>query len=84
MTSEINLKFAAFGRWILTQHRGNLNDIGDLDGGEIQDAAIRFGLLHEVEVTEPCSEDCCNCAEYYDEFPAKCLREVYPVVKEEE
>lgn len=79
--TEADKKFAAFGRWCLTQHRENL---GDIDGSDIQDAAIGFGLLHEVRVEKPCAEEC-SCVEYYgsDNFPADCLREVYPIVEEE-
>lgn len=42
---------------------------GDLDGGELQDAAVRHGLLRETHPAEPCGENCW-CAEYYgdDEF----------------
>ncbi len=37
---------------------------GDLDGGTLQDLAVKHGLL-EVEVrTEPCCADC-ECKEFY-------------------
>ncbi len=62
--------FAELGRWVLSEHREYL---GDVDGGTIQDKAIELGLLVEVEVTEPCGDDC-YCAEW-DDFPQKCLRE---------
>lgn len=48
---------------------------GGIDGGDLQDLGVRFGLLSPVTVTEPCNENC-HCAEYYDEFPAECLRRV--------
>lgn len=64
-------KLADYGRRVLEAHR-ELN--GDLDGGYLQDTAVECGLLAFVEVAEPCGENC-NCAEYYDEFPAQCLRE---------
>lgn len=37
---------------------------GDVDGWELQDAAIEFGLLQETRVHEPCGEQC-QCAEYF-------------------
>lgn len=61
--------WAKMGAWALETSR---EEMGGLDGGEIQDAALAFGLLHEVEVTEPCCDEC-QCAEY-DDFPQKCLR----------
>lgn len=45
---------------------------GGLDGGDIQDLAVKHGLLAPVTVTEPCGENCC-CAEYAD-FPQQCFR----------
>jgi len=46
---------------------------GDLDGGELQDAAVAFGLLElrTPAPTEPCGENC-GCAEYAsaEEFSA--------------
>jgi hypothetical protein len=65
-----------FGRWCLTELRGNIG--ADLDGGDAQDKAIALGILGYVTVTEPCSEEYCHCAEYYDEFPVQCLRTVLP------
>jgi hypothetical protein len=46
---------------------------GDIDGCAGQDKALDLGLLGFVTVTEPCGE-LCQCAEYYDEFPAECMR----------
>lgn len=43
---------------------------GDLDGGDRQDLALKYGLLDEVRVTEACG-DLCQCAEYGD-FPQMC------------
>lgn len=63
--------YAEFGRRVLDACR---DELGDLEGGWLQDQAIECGLLHEVPVTEPCGE-VCNCAEY-GEFPTKCLRQV--------
>jgi hypothetical protein len=42
----------------------------DLDGSEIQELGVKFGLLSEVEQKEPCG-DSCSCAEYGD-FPTTC------------
>lgn len=64
------LPMARFGLKCLTEHRDQL---GDLDGCDLQEWATEFGLLHDVHVTEPCSEEC-RCAEW-DDFPQECLRE---------
>lgn len=69
-TAETNLDpLAIFGRMVLEQSR---ESFGDVDGGWIQDTAIKCGLLAEVEVTEACGDNC-QCAEW-DGFPQKCLR----------
>lgn len=67
---ERNVKLIALGEWVLEQNREN-----DICGGDVQDKAIELGLLHFVTVRERCGE-LCHCAEYYDEFPADCLRAV--------
>lgn len=41
--------------------------LGDVDGGELQDEAVKRGLLVPEIRTEPCSEEGCNCAEYYSD-----------------
>ena len=48
---------------------------GDVDGSDLQDFAITWGLLEPVKVDAPCEENC-FCAEYYhlDEFPVTCYR----------
>lgn len=66
---ELLTAAAKFGMWALETSRENM---GDLEGGEIQDKALELGLLHEVVVTEPCCDEC-RCAEY-DDFPQKCIR----------
>lgn len=43
--------------------------LGDLDGGWIQDEAVRCGVLVETTVTGPCGEGC-QC----DDFPTTCYR----------
>lgn len=65
-------KLAAFGAWALKAFRDD--DLGDVNGGDAQDAALRLGVLEAVSVAEPCG-DACNCAEYGD-FPLTCYR--YP------
>lgn len=62
-------KFGAFAVEIL-----NLDEdwIGDVDGGSLQDAAVKHGLLKPVEVTEACGEGC-SCAAYGD-FPQECFK----------
>lgn len=59
-----------FARWVIREHR---SELGDVDGGSIQEKLIELGILHEVTVTEPCGENC-RCSEYWDEFPNQCLR----------
>jgi hypothetical protein len=48
------------------------DEIGSLDGGDIQDIAEACGLLVPTEVTAACGE-ACRCAEYGD-FPQTCFR----------
>ena len=64
---------ARFAGLVMREARGEL---GDLDGGWLQDRMIECELLHEVRVEGPCSEEHCRCAEYHgsDGFPAECLR----------
>lgn len=69
MTALLMTPWAKMGAWALETSR---DEMGDLDGGEIQDAALAFGLLHEVEVSESCCDEC-RCAEY-DDFPQTCIR----------
>ena len=38
---------------------------GDVDGGELQDAAVECGLLIATHPTEPCNEGDCSCLEYF-------------------
>lgn len=61
----------AFAGEILRRHRGDdPHDIGDVGGGAIQDAAVKFGLLESRTVTEACGA-VCVCAEVGD-FPREC------------
>jgi len=59
----------AFGLRVLEASR---KDMGDVDGGDIQDWALELGVLVQVPVTEPCGENC-RCAEYGN-FPQECIR----------
>ncbi len=39
--------------------------LGEVDGGELQEEAVKHGLLVPETRTAVCSEEGCNCAEYY-------------------
>ena len=45
---------------------------GCLEGCDIDDLALKYGLLEVVEATEPCCENCA-CAEF-GPFPQECYR----------
>ena len=53
--------------------RGFVRDImenwprGDVEGGDLQDLAIKYGLvkLNDPPPNQPCGEECL-CADYYD------------------
>jgi len=70
-TEGTEAALAEFGAWCLKEARGD-GYAGDIDGGSVQSKALELGLLIEREVTEPCSEVSCVCAEAGD-FPATCL-----------
>lgn len=57
---------------MIDQHR-NDGYPGDVDGGWMQDRMIALGMLKITEVTEPCSETDCVCAET-DGIPGECYR----------
>lgn len=40
---------------------------GDIEGGEVQDLAVKHGLLKETMQYEPCGENC-DCSEYASEY----------------
>lgn len=65
---------AAFGAKVLELHR-NEGEPGDVDYDDLHKAAITTGVLIQVDVAEPCREDC-NCASYVGEdgFPTTCNR----------
>lgn len=61
-------------RWagaVLDAHR-NDGYPGDVDGGTLQDLAVKHGVIVPVPVKEACGE-VCSCAEY-DDFPQDCYR----------
>jgi len=60
-------KLRGFANRIMQSH-----PYGDVDGAELQEAAVEFELLEPVMATEPCGEGC-NCAECGD-FPQTCYR----------
>lgn len=45
---------------------------GDWDGGDLQDAMEKCGIIESRQVTEPCGEDC-SCAEWG--LPTRCYFE---------
>lgn len=59
MRGEIE-KLTTFAREVL---RRSAFDGCDLSGGDAQDLAERYGLIREVEVSEPCDNEHCVCAE---------------------
>lgn len=48
-------------------------DIHSLDGFDLQDMAVKAGLLAPVEVLEPCGGECA-CAQFGADFPTTCYR----------
>ena len=60
-----------FARWAISE---SSFQGCDLDGGGIQDKATELGLLKEVQITEPCSEGGCACADAGADFPTTCYR----------
>lgn len=63
-------KMLAFAAEVINEHRAEL---GDIDGGWMQDRLEALGILTYVTVNEPCGEDC-RCVEYANTFPTRCLR----------
>lgn len=49
-----------------------VGQIGDWDGGDLEETALACGLLAAHEVTEPCDPEACRCAEYG--LPTTCYR----------
>jgi hypothetical protein len=65
---EARAKLARFGALVLQSHRGPSCEVGDVDGGTLQEHAVAAGVIEPRTVTEPCSE-CCVCA---PDFPTEC------------
>ena len=78
--AELEARNAASERDDLRKLRGfaaamldwDMDGIGDVDGGTLQDLAEHHGLLVPVQVSEACGE-MCLCADYGD-FPQTCYR----------
>lgn len=62
-----NRALLGFAGAVLCDAREHMTDVC---GGDIQEWAVEYGLLKEVEVTEPCGEGC-ECASIA-EFPLTC------------
>lgn len=67
-SQERNLLLAFAGK-VLRLHR-NDGEIGDIDGGTLQELAAQFGFLDYREVKEPCCDNC-ECAGATT-FPTHC------------
>ena len=55
---------AHFGALVFESFFGLGGDVGDLDGGDLQELAVKAGLLapHTIETNAGCGE-CCNCVD---------------------
>jgi hypothetical protein len=49
-------------------------EYGTLEGDYLQELGVDTGMLEQVTVTEPCTDEGCRCAEVSD-FPLTCYRE---------
>lgn len=62
---EQNPAAVLFAAKVLTIHRGECCDPGDIDGGTLQELAIECGLLEQFEVTTRCCDSCaCHPGDY--------------------
>lgn len=50
---------------------------GDWDGGDLQDLAVQYGLLEQMEMQAPCCDEGCQCAQNGADFPTMCYRKTY-------
>lgn len=51
---------------------------GDWDGGDVQELAVKHGLLKPQTMQGPCNLDgACQCAQNSAEFPSTCYRKTY-------
>lgn len=62
---------AKFGRWSLGFH---LEGYHEKYSSYDRDAAFDLGILEEVRVEKPCSDNC-QCKFYHNVFPRNCVRE---------
>lgn len=46
---------------------------GGIEGDDLQEIAVKYGLLTPVIANEPCGEECW-CQETHGEFPTTCYR----------
>ena len=67
MTEQVTQNLAAFALELID----GAVEGGSFDGGDIQEAGVRHGLLVVEQRVESCGEHC-DCAEYG--FPAECYR----------
>jgi hypothetical protein len=51
---------------------GTWPDVGGLDGFDLQELGVKFGLLEKKDRIAPCREETCNCAEY-ETGPVECF-----------
>ena len=58
-----NEKLRAFAQDIMDEWP----DVGTLDGFDLQELAVKHGLLAETTHHKPCAEEGCNCASMVDE-----------------
>jgi hypothetical protein len=50
---------------------------GDWDGGELQDLAVKYGLLKPEVMQEACGDEECACRYNGSSFPTECYRKTY-------
>lgn len=62
--------YKGFALAVLRESCGGCSDV---DGEFIQNKAEIFDLLEEIDVDEPCGEEC-ECADMGNDFPTTCLR----------
>lgn len=76
---------ARFGASVLVEYASE-NERGDLEGGWVQEAAIRHGVMDQIRRVIPCNQ-ACACAEFYGEgetawcYPVKDWHRVMDVAK---
>lgn len=63
---------SALERFAIAVLAESREELGDIDGGWLQDKAVELGVLVAVEVDGPCADQC-RCEEYGD-WPMNCYR----------